>query len=214
MKKFETLTNEELDILKNPTKTTKELIEILQCGHATIHRWRKKLNVQVIKGRKKGKKLEELKSGKKCGCPVCKKEIYYTKKEIEDKKIKCCSRKCLFEYDEYKKNLSKVLKKSWEKPSKGRKEGIKKRTKENTPEYTRYKNKVHRLSEKVYSENKEIINPNNYKRTLAGIKDGWQLDHIISVRYGFDNNIPAEVLCEVENLRMLPWQKNLERNRK
>ena len=69
------------------------------------------------------------------------------------------------------------------------------------------------MSDKVYEENKHIINPDDRPRTLAGVEDGWQLDHIIEVRWGFDNNIPVEVLCEVENLRMLPWKKNLERNR-
>jgi hypothetical protein len=57
---------------------------------------------------------------------------------------------------------------------------------------------------------KSIIN--THKRTLSGIDGGYQLDHIISIKFGFDNNISPEALSEKSNLRMLPWKKNLERN--
>lgn len=89
----------------------------------------------------------------------------------------------------------------------------KKLSKDDTPEYKKYAGYVHRLSEKVYQKNIDIINPNRYPRTVAGVDGGYQLDHIIEIRFGFDNNIPPEVLCEVENLRMLPWKENLARNK-
>jgi len=63
-------------------------------------------------------------------------------------------------------------------------------------------------------KNKDIINPNNYKRTICGVEDGYQLDHIVTIKHGYENNIPIEEMVKIENLRMLPWKKNLERNRK
>tara|TARA_R110002074_G_scaffold307450_1_gene478293 strand:- start:25 stop:612 length:588 start_codon:yes stop_codon:yes gene_type:complete len=84
----------------------------------------------------------------------------------------------------------------------------------NMDEYRRYSNTVHKFTRKTYNENKEIINPENRKRALAGTEDGWQLDHIITIREGFNNNIPPEDLAKIGNLRMLPWRENLKRNRK
>jgi hypothetical protein len=81
----------------------------------------------------------------------------------------------------------------------------------NSSDYTRYANKVHRLSNKTYEENKDIINPEGHKRTLCGIDDGWQLDHIMTVRECFDKGITAEEASSISNLRMLPWKTNLMR---
>jgi len=74
-----------------------------------------------------------------------------------------------------------------------------------------YARKVHGLSQKTYEENIDIINPNRFKRTLCGVEGGYQLDHIISVRECFEQNIPVEEASRVENLRMLPWKENLMR---
>lgn len=82
----------------------------------------------------------------------------------------------------------------------------------NTPEYKKYAGKVHRLTRKVYNENCEIINPNNYPRTVCGIEGGYQLDHIITIKEGFEKGIPPEEIANINNLRMLPWKDNLMRN--
>lgn len=81
-----------------------------------------------------------------------------------------------------------------------------------TPEYKRYRNRVGKLSEKTYQENIDLINPSRYDRTLAGIENGWQLDHIKTVRECFDEGVSAEEASSLENLRMLPWKENLMRN--
>lgn len=77
--------------------------------------------------------------------------------------------------------------------------------------YPGYARKVHGLSQKVYEENIDIINPNRHKRTLCGVNGGYQLDHIMSIRECFDKNVPPEKAASVENLRMLPWKENLMR---
>jgi len=45
-------------------------------------------------------------------------------------------------------------------------------------------------------------------RGLCGQEGAYQLDHIISIKYGFDNNIAPELLGHINNLRFIPWQEN------
>ena len=68
------------------------------------------------------------------------------------------------------------------------------------------------MSQKVYEENIEIINPNNYPRTRMGVDGGWQLDHIKPVIDCFREGITIEEASNINNLRMLPWKDNLMRN--
>lgn len=78
-------------------------------------------------------------------------------------------------------------------------------------EYHGYRHKVQYLTKKTYEQHKEVINPNNYPRTLCGVDGGWQLDHIKSVRKCFDEGISPEEASSITNLRMLPWRENLTR---
>lgn len=77
-----------------------------------------------------------------------------------------------------------------------------------TPAYKKYASKVYYLSEKVYQDNIFMINPDNHTRTLCGIENGYQLDHKISIKYGFYNNISPEELSDISNLQILPWKEN------
>jgi hypothetical protein len=81
----------------------------------------------------------------------------------------------------------------------------------NTTHYKKYCNKVRRLTEKNYVKYQNIINPSNYPRTLCGVEDGYQIDHKLSVRFCYDNNISEEVCSSVDNLQMLEWFKNLNK---
>lgn len=81
-----------------------------------------------------------------------------------------------------------------------------------TKNYKKYKNAVYRLSQIVYNENKNIINPNNYPRTKMGVQGGWQLDHIKPISECFNEGISIQDAADVKNLRMLPWKENLMRN--
>lgn len=78
-----------------------------------------------------------------------------------------------------------------------------------TTNYKRYKNKVHQLSNKVYNAHKNIINPYNYPRTLAGVEGGWQLDHKISVKICYETGLSESQASALENLQILPWKTNL-----
>jgi AraC-like DNA-binding protein len=80
-----------------------------------------------------------------------------------------------------------------------------------TTHYKKYCNKVRRLTEKNYVKYQNIINPNNYPRTLCGVDGGYQIDHKLSVRFCYDNNISEEVCSSADNLQMLEWSKNLNK---
>jgi len=76
-------------------------------------------------------------------------------------------------------------------------------------EWEYYRDKVRSLTEITYKNNKDIINPNGYKR---GIID-YHLDHIIPLWHGFKNNIDPTLLSLPENLRMLLWSTNIKRHK-
>jgi len=73
--------------------------------------------------------------------------------------------------------------------------------------WNKYKYKVQMLTEKTYKEYKDEINPNDYDRVLCG-RDGYQLDHIISVYKGFSDDINPNIIAGKDNLQMLPWKDN------
>ena len=81
----------------------------------------------------------------------------------------------------------------------------------NMNEYKKYSNKVRRLTEKNYVKCFDIINPNNYPRTLCGVDGGYQIDHKLSVRFCYDNNISEEVCACLDNLQMIEWTQNLNK---
>jgi len=44
--------------------------------------------------------------------------------------------------------------------------------------------------------------------------NNYQLDHIIPISDGFRNNIDPEIIGNIINLRFIPWQENILRNKK
>lgn len=79
-------------------------------------------------------------------------------------------------------------------------------------EYAEYCRKVRRLSEDTYRKNKHIINPLNLVRGRSRGKH--HLDHKVSIIWCFKNKITPEVAAGINNLHMLPMEKNLEKGRK
>lgn len=54
----------------------------------------------------------------------------------------------------------------------------------------------------------------NYdKRGKAGVKGAYQLDHIISIFYGFINNIDPQNIGSSINLWFIPWEINLRKSK-
>lgn len=203
--KTKSFTEEQINLLKDTTKSARELGEYFGVHRGYIQAWRKELGIKVPMGSKKGVPKLSRRNGSYKSCKVCGTQMYTC--ATYDKKY--CSRKCMYECNEYIQKLKEVDKSYMQ-----TEEYKDKHRKLDTQEYKSYAGAVHRLSQKIYEQNIDKINPKRYPRTVAGVKGGYQLDHIISVRFGFDNNIPIEVICDVSNLRMLPWQKNLARNKK
>jgi len=76
-------------------------------------------------------------------------------------------------------------------------------------EWEIYRNSAHELTRLEYNKNKHIINPKNLPRGKAGVVGAYHLDHIVPVRFCFDNNIPLEVCAHISNLQMCPWRDNI-----
>jgi hypothetical protein len=77
------------------------------------------------------------------------------------------------------------------------------------PEWKRYYNEVQRIT------NQQPItileNYNKRGRAKHGT-DAYHLDHIISIKYGFDNDIDPSIIGNISNLRMIPWLENLKKS--
>lgn len=175
--------------------TNKEIAGMLGVSIPTVCRMRKALGIPSSnKGSPKGER-PWMKTRTYKACVVCGKETH---------NHKYCSRECMYKSEE-QRNKMRSIDRSYMLTEEYRN----KLTKETTSAYKRYANRVHKLTQKIYEENKHIINPEGYERTLCGVEDGYQLDHIVPVRYGFDNNITPEELSKVDNLRMIPWKQNL-----
>lgn len=77
-------------------------------------------------------------------------------------------------------------------------------------EWKLYCRAVRNLSEKTYRKHKQSINPLSLTRGI----DQYELDHIVPVFFGFQNNIPIELMASVENLQMLPMSTNRSKGKK
>lgn len=66
-------------------------------------------------------------------------------------------------------------------------------------EWSAYKFKVKQLTSRTYKKYKNIINPNDLK---IGVCD-YQVDHIYSIRHGFENSVDPAIISDIANLRLL-----------
>jgi hypothetical protein len=73
-------------------------------------------------------------------------------------------------------------------------------------ELQEYKVKVRRVTE---SNDLRVLPNSDKPRGMCGVDGAYQLDHIIPISYGFDNNIPPEVIGGITNLQFIPWKDNL-----
>jgi hypothetical protein len=75
--------------------------------------------------------------------------------------------------------------------------------KTSSDEFKKYKDRVFELTEEV-------------KHLIDGIESRgyhkFHIDHKISIKWGFDNNIPERYIAHIDNLRMLWWKENFNKN--
>ena len=199
-KTFKELTEEDIVTISRHDLTNNEICEMVGITPgATLSRWRKKLNIFIPRGCKPGiKRPYRVKPLEERTCKFSECDITF-KCSFKSKQKYCCIicsikdiDRSYMQTEEYKKTLIKP----------------------HRDEYKSYSGKVHRLSQKTYESNKEIINPKNLPRALSGVVGGYQLDHIITIKEGFEKNISPEEMSKVENLRILPWKENLMRNKR
>lgn len=70
---------------------------------------------------------------------------------------------------------------------------------------------LYREQVRFYTEQQPLFLLENYNKrgNHATNKNAWHLDHIVSIRDGFVNNIPPYIIGNIHNLRMLPWRDNI-----
>ena len=73
----------------------------------------------------------------------------------------------------------------------------------NWNDFDHYRERVQQLTE----GNKQNVY-NIHKRGF----NSYHLDHKISIRYGFDNGIPAENISHESNLEMIYWKDNIRKS--
>ena len=195
MTKTRIYTKEEIELISNPALTAEEIGKLLKVHAQTVYRFRKQLGINIPIGAKPGKpnikKTRQV--TRECVCKDC--SNLFTVNQASKKRF--CSPRCQM----LTQNPSYA--------------GMPRPTRNpSIDEYTRYARKVHGLSQKVYEKHKDTINPNNYPRTLCGVKDGWQLDHITPIKECFEKGISPQEAAQISNLRMLPWKDNLMRQYK
>ena len=106
--------------------------------------------------------------------------------------------------DEYNKRLKNIRKGKIE-------NGI---IKLDNRDFDMYSRLARNLTTQQYRKYKEIINPNNLPRGLYSGEDLYHLDHIVSIKDGFDNNIPIHIISSIHNLQMLLVEENCSKNAK
>jgi len=79
-------------------------------------------------------------------------------------------------------------------------------------EYTReiYKQKLKEYRTQVlkYTRKEPLYQLDNYNHRGKG---SFHLDHIISIKFGFDNNLPPEIIGNIANLRYLKVSENISK---
>lgn len=117
------------------------------------------------------------------------------------------------------KNKSKKIKlekygdENWNNSDKTREIRIKNGTQINDSlieNFRKYKKIVVNRTNTVYRNNKKLINPNELK---IGIKY-YHLDHKYSIKQGFLNKIPIEIISHPCNLYVMWWQDNMKKQDK
>jgi hypothetical protein len=84
-------------------------------------------------------------------------------------------------------------------------------------QFLEYKSEFKMYHKAVWHITKQqsLTDLDNYsKRGLAGKEGAYHLDHIISIKEGYINNIPASDIANISNLHMIPWLINLKKGSK
>lgn len=76
-------------------------------------------------------------------------------------------------------------------------------------QWQKYKATVSALTRVQYRDFKLFINPQDLPTGRAGTPGAYHIDHVVPVRYCFDNDIPESVCADHSNLQMIDWRANI-----
>lgn len=129
----------------------------------------------------------------------CSRMCYQADKNVWNKGLKNVQPKLLGEHHPGIKKRMKTLGVSWE-------------------EYNNWKQSKDRYYDEVWRiTNQQPIHklPNSDKlRGRSGVKNAYQLDHVISISEGFEKQICPSIIGSINNLQFIPWELNLKKRNK
>lgn len=133
-------------------------------------------------------------------CDVCEKEEERQYQLLNRQKIHRC-RNCHYTYVFQNRDMSNTIK------------NAKERTGEKHPRWNPNKSDFQIYKSEVYKETRKwddyLIDGFKDANGNIGLSgDVYQLDHIVSVKYGFNNNIPPEVIGHICNLKYIKRKDN------
>ena len=196
-------TQKQIQMLSDESIHLDDMRKVLGYSLVTIRRLRRNLGLPPRKGGRPAgeERIERVKRR----CPHCKK--LFRVKKTSPKKF--CSRQCCNASDEHREAARKFDK------SYMQTEAYRATLRDpETPKYARYRREVWRLTKRAYDRFKSEINPMDLPRGLCGVLGAHQLDHIISIREGYDKHLSPEKIAAKSNLQMLPWRENLRKGSK
>jgi hypothetical protein len=148
----------------------------------------------------------------KRNCPDCGNEMSYVREETLNASIKkntVCNSCSTYKYN---KTFNQVITPEHRLQMRATKAGFQNfdEYKLRYPKKQFYKREVWRLT---YQQPLDTLEHWEL-RGRCGVQGAYQLDHIKSINWGWENGIEPEVIAEWNNLRMIPWKTNLLKSSK
>ena len=144
-------------------------------------------------------------------CPNCDFEITYNRKDNFNRAIKAntiCNKCSAYKY---KKTFKDIISDDAIKKMRATKAGFKNWEEyvEKYPKKQFYKREVWKYT---YGNDLSILE-NFDKRGRCGVDGAYQIDHIMSINYGWENKVPPQEIGHIRNLKMIPWQENRKKGK-
>lgn len=88
----------------------------------------------------------------------------------------------------------------------------------NSPRWNPNKSALAKYRAEVYRYTRlqpiDLLKNSDKPRGKCGVDGAYQLDHIISIKEGFERGIDAESIGDFCNLQFIPWEENLNKRHK
>lgn len=142
-----------------------------------------------------------------CQCSVCSTN-FKRSYQIAKRSLTKCNK--IFCYNCSRKNVGKNMDTS------NMIKASKKRIGKKHPRYNPNKDKFKLYASEVRKITKrqplDLLDNYDKPRTICGIEGGYQLDHVVSIKEGFEKDIPAKYIGSLVNLKFVPWEENRKKS--